>query len=48
MITNRNILNEYPQYNWQQNKGYGTKEHRKAIEKYGLCQYHRQTFMVNH
>lgn len=37
---------EHPQYNWKKNKGYGTKEHRAAIEKYGLCEYHRKSFNI--
>ena len=36
---------EYPQYNWKNNKGYGTKEHLEAIKKYGLCKYHRKSFI---
>ncbi len=35
---------EYPMYNWKRNKGYPTKEHRKAIRKYGLTAYHRRSF----
>ena len=35
---------EFPQYGWDQNKGYGTLIHRKAIEEYGLCKYHRKSF----
>ncbi len=35
---------EYPQYNWYKNKGYGTREHRQAIMKYGLSPYHRRRF----
>jgi len=34
----------YPQYNFARHKGYGTKEHRKAIETFGLCELHRKTF----
>jgi len=34
----------YPQYNFAKHKGYGTKEHRRAIEKFGLCELHRKTF----
>ena len=34
----------YPQYNFAKHKGYGTKEHRKAIEKFGVCELHRKTF----
>mgnify|MGYP001347230066 CR=1 FL=1 len=37
---------EFPCYNWKQNKGYGTAEHRKAIEEYGLCKYHRRSFNI--
>ncbi|MDX1949377.1 MAG: ribonuclease HII [Rickettsiales bacterium] len=35
---------EFPQYNWLKNAGYGTKEHLDAIEKYGICKYHRTSF----
>ncbi|KPM32608.1 Ribonuclease HII [Croceitalea dokdonensis DOKDO 023] len=35
---------EYPMYNWKQNKGYPTKEHREAIRTYGLTKYHRKSF----
>ncbi len=38
---------EFPHYNWRQNKGYGTEEHRNAIEKHGLCKYHRRSFNIN-
>ncbi|GAB5476442.1 MAG: ribonuclease HII [Maribacter sp.] len=34
----------YPMYNWKQNKGYPTKEHREAIRKYGITEYHRKSF----
>lgn len=37
---------EFPQYGWNQNKGYGTLVHRKAIEEYGLCKYHRKSFRL--
>ena len=37
---------EHPHYNWKQNKGYGTKEHRAAIEVHGLCKYHRKSFNI--
>jgi len=37
---------EYPQYLWNQNKGYGTAAHRKAIEQFGLCKYHRLSFNI--
>jgi ribonuclease HII len=35
---------EYPQYNFIRHKGYGTKEHLQAIEKYGSCPLHRRSF----
>lgn len=37
---------EFPQYGWITNKGYGTEKHRKAIEGYGLCKYHRKSFKL--
>lgn len=37
---------QYPQYNWKKNKGYGTEEHRKAIEQFGLCIHHRKSFNI--
>jgi ribonuclease HII len=37
---------EFPHYNWQKNKGYGTEEHRNAIEIHGLCKYHRKSFAI--
>lgn len=42
----KRIHQEFPQYNWQKNKGYGTAEHRKAIELQGLCKYHRKSFNI--
>jgi ribonuclease HII len=38
---------EFPHYGWENNKGYGTREHRDAIEKFGLCKYHRKSFDIN-
>jgi ribonuclease HII len=40
------IHKEFPMYNWKQNKGYPTKEHREAIRKYGVTKYHRLTFRL--
>jgi len=40
------IHEEFPMYNWKQNKGYPTKEHREAIKKYGICKYHRKSFRL--
>jgi ribonuclease HII len=35
---------KYPHYNFARHKGYGTKEHREAIGKFGICELHRKTF----
>ncbi len=35
---------EYPQYDWNKNKGYPTKAHREAIQQHGPTPYHRVTF----
>lgn len=40
------IHEEFPMYNWKQNKGYPTKEHRAAIEQYGTTKYHRESFKL--
>ncbi|WP_372519882.1 ribonuclease HII [Candidatus Ruminimicrobiellum ovillum] len=47
-VTRDNMMYEYakqyPQYNFEKHKGYGTKAHIEAIEKYGPCPIHRMTF----
>ena len=40
------IHEEFPMYNWKQNKGYPTIEHRDAIRKYGITKYHRKSFRL--
>ena len=40
------IHEEFPMYNWKQNKGYPTLEHREAIRKYGVTKYHRMSFRL--
>jgi ribonuclease HII len=42
----RQLHKEFPHYNWKQNKGYGTGEHREAIQIHGLCKYHRKSFEI--
>ncbi len=37
---------EFPMYGWNQNKGYPTKQHRNAIEKYGVSHYHRMSYRL--
>ncbi len=38
------LAEEYPQYDWQSNKGYPTKKHRDAIRQYGITPYHRRSY----
>lgn len=38
------IAEEYPQYDWLENKGYPTAKHRDAIAEHGISPYHRLTF----
>ncbi|MBQ4192359.1 MAG: ribonuclease HII [Bacteroidales bacterium] len=40
----RKIALEYPQYGWDRNMGYPTKEHIEAIREYGYTPYHRKSF----
>ena len=41
MIT---LSEEYPQYLWNKNVGYGTKEHQEAMEIHGITPHHRKSF----
>lgn len=38
--------NEFPDYDWNNNKGYPTKKHREAIKKHGVTPYHRMSFRL--
>jgi len=40
------IHEEFPNYNWNKNKGYPTKKHREGIKLYGVTKYHRMTFRL--
>ncbi len=40
------IHQEYPQYGWDENKGYATKKHREQLAVHGLSPYHRKTFGI--
>lgn len=42
------LASEYPQYGWDRNAGYLTKEHLNAIDEYGLTKYHRPSFLKKH
>lgn len=39
--------NQYPVYNWKQNKGYPTIEHKNAVAEHGMSPYHRKTFNMS-
>lgn len=38
---------QFPEYGWAQNKGYGTQQHREAIERHGLSSWHRRSFSIH-
>jgi len=40
----KRVSKKYPGYNFEQHKGYGTKKHFAAINKFGLCDIHRKTY----
>ena len=40
------IHEEFPEYNWKQNKGYPTSQHRIAIQKIGISKHHRRSFRL--
>ncbi|MBQ0741025.1 ribonuclease HII, partial [Aquimarina celericrescens] len=40
------IHKEHPAYNWVQNQGYPTKQHRAAIREHGVTKYHRMSFKL--
>ena len=37
---------EYPEYDFAQHKGYGTKSHRQALEEFGPCDIHRKSYQI--
>ena len=39
---------EFPEYKWNENAGYLTKEHMALIDKYGLSPYHRPSYLRKH
>jgi ribonuclease HII len=42
----KQMHSEFPVYNWDQNKGYGTRDHRDAIIAHGITPYHRRSFRL--
>lgn len=41
----RGLHKKHSNYFWDKNVGYGTKDHRKSIEKFGITKYHRTTYL---
>jgi len=41
----KSLAVQYPVYQWQQNKGYPTRQHREIIQKLGPCPLHRKSFL---
>ncbi|HXR83873.1 MAG TPA: ribonuclease HII [Hanamia sp.] len=41
-----NLHEKFQMYYWNKNKGYGTREHRAAIDIHGLCPFHRKSFNI--
>jgi ribonuclease HII len=39
------MAEKYPGYSFHKSQGYGTKEHREALEKLGPCPIHRQSYL---
>jgi ribonuclease HII len=42
----RIIHKKFPLFNWNKNKGYGTKSHIEMIGKFGLTKFHRKSFTL--
>ncbi len=42
-----NLANEYPEYDFDKHKGYGTKLHYEKLKQYGISDVHRKTFLKN-
>jgi ribonuclease HII len=41
------MAQQYPEYHFEQHKGYGTKLHYEILRKYGPCPIHRRSFLKN-
>ena len=44
----RELHPRFPHYNWARNKGYATKEHQEALDKFGPCRFHRKSFRLDY
>jgi len=43
----KKLHEEFPQYHWDENKGYPSPEHRRVIAETGITPYHRKSFRLN-
>lgn len=43
----KKLHDDFPHYNWKQNKGYGTRYHREQMSMHGFSPFHRLTFKVD-
>ncbi len=44
----KELHQKFPKYNWRQNKGYATKDHQAALNKWGPCRFHRRSFRLDY
>lgn len=44
----KELHRKFPRYNWEQNKGYATKEHQLALNTHGPSKFHRNSFRLNY
>jgi ribonuclease HII len=44
----KQLHKKHPRFNWARNKGYATREHQLALEKYGPTKYHRKSFRLDY
>ena len=42
------LSKEFPQYEWEKNKGYLTPEHMALVDRYGICEHHRAKYFEKH
>ena len=42
----KKLGSDFPEYKWKNNKGYPTRDHRAAIEKFGVTEHHRKSFQL--
>jgi len=43
----KKLHNDFPDYKWDGNKGYGSSEHIEVIKKIGITEHHRKSFLKN-